>query len=353
MGGAVASLTRHIAEVFTPERLTYILHRRGHLDTGAIIALTPTQMLESPTAYVLLLEASYSADASGDVPARLALKYYKPGCSPELISREIGFYTTLAPSVRRLPVVRCYAAEHDLVTGIAFCLLEDCTVTHRSGTLVASASPAQLRMVTNALARLHAAFWNHSDIVQTLLPDTVASFVDDFTYHAQRLTELSAVLKDRLPLEWQTMLRTFIDHGEDVLLGRLASRRTLTLVHSDPHFGNVLFPRDEHTDQPLLIDFAFVRAWWGARDVAFMLTFASDPAQRRAVEPGLIQHYHAQLLQYGVRDYSWDECWHDYRLGVITNLRTPLGNRKQPYVWYRLERAIQAYRDLACEELLA
>ena len=42
----------------------------------------------------------------------------------------------------------------------------------------------------------------------------------------------------------------------------------------------------------------------------------------------------------------------DYRLGVITNVRTPLGNRKQPYVWYRLSRAMQAFIDLECETLL-
>ena len=137
-----------------------------------------------------------------------------------------------------------------------------------------------------------------------------------------------------------------------MLLTRLTAGPALTLTHSDPHLGNVLFPRQPQRDPLYLIDFAFHRPWWGMRDIAFTLTFATDPVQRRAIERDLVEEYYTRLVQAGVVGYSWEQCWQDYRLGIITNVRTPLGNRKQPYVRYRLTRAMQAYIDLDCEAIL-
>ena len=340
------------AESMTPERLPQLLRARGYLHSGSVVAITTTQTFESPTAYVYLLHPTYSSHASDHAPARLALKSYKHGVSSLLISREVTFYSVLVPSVSRLPIARCYAAEYDPETGIAYCLLEDRTMTHRAGTLTAIASEVQLRAVVEALAQLHAAFWNHPYVLHTLLPSTVEVFVDDFTYHRQRLNELSRALGNRLPVDWQAILSKFIDRAHDLQLARLTTQGDLTLAHSDPHLGNVLFPRNADADHALLIDFAFARTWWGSRDVAFALTFATDPPQRRAVESALVQHYHARLEQYGIKNYSREQCWHDYRMGVVANLRTVLGSRKEPYAWHRLERAIHAYIDLACDELL-
>ncbi len=37
---------------------------------------------------------------------------------------------------------------------------------------------------------------------------------------------------------------------------------------------------------------------------------------RRAVEERMIRRYH-ESLRAGVSGYTWDQCWYDYRLGVV------------------------------------
>ena len=74
------------------------------------------------------------------------------------------------------------------------------------------------------------------------------------------------------------------------------------------------------------------------------------------METSLLQHYHQTLLSYHVKDYSWEDCWLDYRHSVITQLLTPIfqwaGNRIPATVWWNnFERIAEAYKDLSCDEL--
>jgi len=51
----------------------------------------------------------------------------------------------------------------------------------------------------------------------------------------------------------------------------------------------------------------------GAVDVAYFLSAALDPAERRRQEPELVRLYHAELIGRGVQNYDWGQCWRDYR----------------------------------------
>ena len=34
---------------------------------------------------------------------------------------------------------------------------------------------------------------------------------------------------------------------------------------------------------------------------------------RRAHELDIVKHYHRCLIEYGVKDFSWERCWDDYK----------------------------------------
>jgi hypothetical protein len=41
------------------------------------------------------------------------------------------------------------------------------------------------------------------------------------------------------------------------------------------------------------------------------------------MERELLKRYHTELLRHGVANYTWDECWFDYRVSALTNLLVP------------------------------
>jgi hypothetical protein len=81
------------------------------------------------------------------------------------------------------------------------------------------------------------------------------------------------------------------------------------------------------------------------------------PERRRQFEIPLLRRYHARLVEYGVKNYTWDECWRDYRLSIVQHLFTPIwqwAHGTPPDIWWNhLERISSAFQDLNCQELLA
>jgi hypothetical protein len=52
-------------------------------------------------------------------------------------------------------------------------------------------------------------------------------------------------------------------------------------------------------------------------DLALVLSMSVSSAVRRAHERALVCHYHAKLIDHGVRDYDLDECFGDYDMALL------------------------------------
>ena len=80
------------------------------------------------------------------------------------------------------------------------------------------------------------------------------------------------------------------------------------------------------------------------------------PERRRAVEKPLVEHYHRTLAEAGVAGYTWEDCWHDYRLSTLwMMLRVPLFSVigvDEGFCYQLMERSFLNFEDLALEELL-
>ena len=107
---------------------------------------------------------------------------------------------------------------------------------------------------------------------------------------------------------------------------------------------------------PYLIDWQVWHLDLGARDLAFMIALHWDRTARKKLELSLLHYYHAELINEGIHNYSFNDLLLDYRRCVVRNLTMPIifwSKGMQPEAWWhRLECALAAYHDLACDELL-
>ncbi|HEX3461240.1 MAG TPA: hypothetical protein VHT49_10075, partial [Acidimicrobiales bacterium] len=98
------------------------------------------------------------------------------------------------------------------------------------------------------------------------------------------------------------------------------------------------------------------------RDVAYFLGTSLRSEDRVAHEVALVRAYHSALLENGVRTYTFDECWCDYRIGQLQgpmmtvigciysgSQRTP---RSDAMFVAMARRSCAAVRDLGSPELV-
>ena len=66
-----------------------------------------------------------------------------------------------------------------------------------------------------------------------------------------------------------------------------------------------------------MLDWQLVSAGSGLVDLAYFLAQSLTPEARRRDQDGLLRLYHETLREHGVRDYPFEACARDYRLGVL------------------------------------
>jgi aminoglycoside phosphotransferase (APT) family kinase protein len=100
------------------------------------------------------------------------------------------------------------------------------------------------------------------------------------------------------------------------VLWEAISQRPRTLLHSDFRLDNMFF--DLADGSPFaLVDWQLVQQGLGPGDVTYFVTGSYTSEERRRCEMDLLRVYHDALVANGVRDYSFDECFEDYRRSAL------------------------------------
>jgi aminoglycoside phosphotransferase (APT) family kinase protein len=345
----------------TPEWLSDKLAAKGALQRGQVTGIDCDAQAfnKGYLSNIASLALTYSAEATGSLPARLFLKMSKPGLHAELLSRgqhEVQFYSEVGRAVD-LPVPVCYDAEYDEARHLAHILMDDLSATHFQKPLPIPPSNRHCELIMESLAQVHARWWNSprlgTEIGERLgaeagaesrlrLENTVPQFFD---YLGDALLP-----QQRQAYEW-ILASSFLSRRER----RLREQSQVTLIHGDAHAGNMLLPHAAQ-QRVILIDWHL----WGidvaAIDLAFLLALHWSPQRRAILEKPLLERYHQQLLASGVSGYGWDNLWRDYREAVIVMALIPIGQfrRKSPagVVWFGMQDSLAAFEDLKCRELL-
>lgn len=272
--------------------------------------------------------------------------------------REVGFYRELADNPH-LPAPRCYYSSVDPVTGDTVLLLED--MSHaRQGDSVAGCIADEAHRAIVQLAKFHAGWWN-------------SPALEGLEWMPCKDAE-AELYQGMYPGAWQSLLES-AGSGMPGGLRRLADwlQRELpklkaelaaaprTIVHGDYRLDNCFFAFGAEPRPPVVIDWEFCARGRGVCDVATFTSETFPPLQRREVEPALVRTYHSVLTNSGVTGYSFEQCWHDYRLAMLELFAFWIvtggycnydSERAKLYLHNTLERIDAAISDLASVDLL-
>jgi hypothetical protein len=272
--------------------------------------------------------------------------------------REVLFYSEFAADVP-VAVPRCYFAGIDHDEGWSLLLLEDLAPA-RNGSRVLGSSLEELRVAVAAIAAMHAAWWQSprlntaSRLTMTSLlavgemQEVVARCWEPF------LARLSVPVTPAI-----TEAGKLVSHHLHRVVTYLLETPPLTLIHYDFQGDNLFFPVVNDQLAVVVCDWQLMTRAHAAVDVGWLIGGQCEPEGRRKYEVDLVQMYHGLLVEQGVSNYGFDQCWDDYRLSMLLAVgRTsgavglqPLGPRGGS--WDKIvPRYCQAVSDLGVADLL-
>ena len=249
-----------------------------------------------------------------------------------------------------LPIAPCLAAFVDETTGATCILLEDLRETHIATEWPLPPSLDRCKAALASLAKVHA-HWHQNagpelEAREAMLSDHVAGMLPGFL----------AMMEDRLPKDRADRLIAACAQTLALKTGVYHSGRTVTRVHGDAHFWNVLYPKTSMAGEAILIDWEDWRVDFAGTDLALMIAMHWYPDRRARHEKDLLRHYLCHLNEHADRAVTWDELWRAYRLGHVCNAAIPIFQQAAgtPHAswWSHLERWFLAFEDLQCDEFL-
>ncbi|MFC1946740.1 oxidoreductase family protein [Chloroflexota bacterium] len=347
-------------EDVTAEWLTDVLYQSGSLPRGHVISVRVVSE-SSNTAKIGRLTLTYSDVVPSTMPARLFLKISDPYSKTPVVGSEqrrceVEFHNNIAPLMPNPPVIRCHYAVYCEETGASNLIFDDVSETHFAVGSTLPPPARQAEKAIDAFSEFHAFWWDHQTLGDTYSPQNQKSVTENISNIRQNFPRFANFLGDRLTASQRQDYEKTLTLLPS-LMERVTRGMNLTLIHGDSDSSNVLLPRDPDTDKALIIDWQLWGVSFAAGDLAHMIALFWDKEYRQRMEKHLLKRYHQGLIRHGVKNYEWTDCWNDYRLAVILRvLFMPMWfwmNGAPASLWERsFVRAIQAFEDLGCQELL-
>ena len=224
---------------------------------------------------------------------------------------EVGFYTKLAHIAKiRRPHYWHAAISED---ACAFTLLLEDAFPAKAGSQQEGCDLTQAKAALRNLAGLHAPFWDNQALAEDAgwVGNRGAAGVAMLTkIQAHGMARFTEQYRDDLTQEEVDLL-----HGAATMTHQWLSdaQGPRALLHGDYRLDNLMFA----PDQVIAVDWQTLDAGLPTRDLAYFISTALTPEVRRTHERELVEAYHAQLMAYGVQDYTLEACQTDYRRGML------------------------------------
>jgi hypothetical protein len=257
---------------------------------------------------------------------RLRVRYSEPAGAPERLfaklppldparreliartgmgPREARFYAELAPTlsfrVPRVSVALHDPADHSFVLVMEDLVAAGCTVP--DGTR--GVAPDSAARALEELAELHRRF---EDLTRRAEAPWIPATKPDSAYGAVLLQQGLVHHRDRLSDEFAALAELYVERADE--LQDLWHRGPLTVLHGDPHIGNLF---DDHGRTGFL-DWGIMRVGAPMRDAGYFLTMAMSIEDRRTHERDLLRHYLDARRAAGAMPLEFDDAWAAYRL---------------------------------------
>jgi hypothetical protein len=271
---------------------------------------------------------------------------------------EARFYRDLAPEIPvRIPGVWFSDTDTDTDGDGYAMVLEDlvasgCRFPHPKDADIATRASD----IVEQMAALHSRFWesprfeNDGDLAW-LAPKGTGAAGGGATFVKMAVENVG----DRLPAEFHRLADIYLSRNDDIVA--LWNSGPRTLVHGDPHLGN-LFVDTVGGDRTGFLDWAMIGRSPGLRDVAYVLCNSIPAVVRAADERGLVDRYCALLAQSDVA-LDPEAAWEQYRLFAVYSWVSATSTAGMGSKWQPLhiglggtQRATAACDQLGCVELL-
>ncbi|MDB6037719.1 MAG: hypothetical protein JWM99_1560 [Verrucomicrobiales bacterium] len=312
------SFPYRLAEL-TVEWLNELFFEKGWLGAARITTFDATPLSgQGGTSLVYVLRFTYDHSAerapekaiakfSSDVEmVRQALRDYR------LYEREIEFYARFG-SDPGIPTPQCYAASHDAKENRCFLLLEYIEHSHMRD--MHDGSPADVELAIRYLSAFHAKWWERKKDLEGVESENAPDLLE---LRIQKVKRAFQKVGEKFRADFGeisfAIVELWLAHANT--LAEYARRRPLTMCHGSFHRGQILFP-DSVKESFYVIDWQSVSVDSGAIDLSRIIVSGLLPDQRRAHEERFVDLYYRGLLAGGVTNYSLEDLWNDYRLGII------------------------------------
>jgi hypothetical protein len=301
------------SESVTPAWITQGLHQRGIDATVAGLraeAVGTGQLGETRRFYL-----QYKGTPPPDAPRSLVGKFTSNNEVAAKTGKSLGFYRSEVMFYREaahragIRTPKTYIAEIDPETNEFSLLFEDLAPAQQ-GDQMRGCTLAEARMALAEAARLHAAFWNDTELMKQdwlYVPPGAQGY-----YTTELVEECWAYFKKTYD-GWHP--KPIMDLCEKLVRNHAYWNRPRDFPkcysHNDFRPDNMLFSSDG--SRVAVVDWQTSNFLGTGMDVAYFLSGALPLEVRRAHEQELLRGYHADLLKYGVKDYSFEHLMNDYR----------------------------------------
>ena len=303
-------------------------------------------------------------EGSTNLPSSLVLKLAAENETNRAVSqqfnlylKEVSYYKDLAPrTTARSP--RVYASEIDEEHNF-FLLMEDVS-SYRMGSQVEGATVEECELCIDFLVNLHASFWNQLNGIIWLPNMSGSDNAKNMALGCEAgWPQLQEIFGKFVPDNIEAKRERYLEAIPS--LQKQLDQHPKTLIHGDFRMDNMLFGQAPEHDSLLVVDFQGPLKGNGIHDVGYLLSHSAKTEVRREHERNLIERYSSGLIDAGVKDYSFEKAWNDYRIGVlyswtvavvIAGTMDPANDRGFAWMSKMVERNGTAINDLDCLSLL-
>ena len=291
--------------------------------SGAVTNVTAHKTNDWNMANSARVAIEYDDAANRQAPRNLFVKIMEPPDPyADFIPGEIAFYSEALPDTLPLPpsLARCEAA----VIG---------------------------------LARIHGHWWKGDVSAHDEFGIDRRLKLETFAGHLPNLvTEFLDFVGEAVPADRKDIVRSVCGRLPTLLEDRLFGGLPITRNHGDPHFWNIMFPKDPARRGCIFVDWEDWQYNPPAFDLAYMIALHWYPDHRARHEEHLLRTYHDALLREISTGYSWEQLMADYRLGHLRNFivllfQLNMGEPGEGW-WPHVERLFLSFEDLDCGALM-
>jgi hypothetical protein len=297
------------------EWFTQVLREGGH--TTAAVVTVDAEPMAFTGAVGDMARIRLEYDGSGDPgPARVVAKTrgtteVQVGMDRTmgLYDRESRFYAELAD---RIPVGT--PRIFHIGDGVASPMLMEDLGDLRIGDQMEGLSVTDAERIMDALADLHAGFWNAPQLDAGWLAEPAEGVYAGMI--VQLVTSGMDTLRERftgrVPDGVLNAVAAAAPRWGDVL--RRCAEGPKTLVHNDCRLDNIFFGGD---GRPVFVDWQVLARTRGTQDVGNLLAGSMDVDDLRGNWESLLRRYHDRLRSRGIEEYPWEECVRHYRQNIL------------------------------------